>query len=96
MAPTISWQEFIAAQREEEYPLNLEQLSAIETLFSDPSIPVSQIAKEIASPILKAREEKPKARVQSHELWRTITAAVEQVRSPRTISLHGIFMNSGA
>jgi hypothetical protein len=86
MAPTISWQEFIAAQRKEEYPLNPKQLSAIESLFSNPNISVSQIAQEIASPILKWREDNPKARDDNYTLWRTITAAVEQVRSPRTMA----------
>jgi hypothetical protein len=86
MAPAISWQEFIAAQRNDEYPLDPAQLSALESLFSDPNIPVSQIAKEIASPILKALGENPGAGVDGFLLWRTITAAVEQVRTPRTMA----------
>lgn len=79
MASSKTYQEFIAAQEAEEYPLNSTQLSGLKTLFSDPSVPVSQVAQEVAAPILKALKETPGAPVDTFIFWRTIAAAVKEL-----------------
>ncbi|KAF2123954.1 hypothetical protein P153DRAFT_351539 [Dothidotthia symphoricarpi CBS 119687] len=54
-----SYQSFIKSQTEQRYPPFSEQLSALETLFSDPSVPVSEIAKRAADPLVVAYNNAP-------------------------------------
>ncbi|OCK82276.1 hypothetical protein K432DRAFT_403048 [Lepidopterella palustris CBS 459.81] len=79
MAHTATYQDFVAAQEKEEYPVASEQLSALKILFSDPTYPTSELAKQIAEPILKALEEKPTSPVDCFRIWRTIAAAIKQL-----------------
>jgi hypothetical protein len=58
MAPATTWQMFIATQQRHKWLLDVEQLSALEILFSDPILTVSRIAKETASPTRQELEEK--------------------------------------
>lgn len=83
MAP-ISYQDFLSTQVKEDYPAAPEQLSALRTLFADPSVPVSQVAEQIARPIVEARQnclENPEAPDEYRYgiLWRTIADAVRQL-----------------
>ena len=84
MEPTTPYKAFLASQEQEKYPLSSTQLSALRTFFSDPSVPVSQVAKQIAKPLLEIVE-----KVQRGEscedrfgrLWRTIADAVRTLTS---------------
>ena len=49
---------FIATQQRHKWLLDVEQLSALEILFSDPILTVSRIAKETASPTRQELEGK--------------------------------------
>ncbi|RDL38480.1 uncharacterized protein BP5553_02820 [Venustampulla echinocandica] len=73
------WEDFIAAQEKEEYPVESIQLSALRKLFSDPTVPISQVALELATPILKELEKNPGKTVDCFRLWRTIEAAIKQL-----------------
>jgi hypothetical protein len=75
----ITYQDFLAAQEAEAHPTDLVQLSALQTLFSDPSANVSQIAQQAAAPILKALDETPGVPVYTSLFWRAVAAAVRDL-----------------
>ncbi|KAF1950570.1 hypothetical protein CC80DRAFT_539604 [Byssothecium circinans] len=54
-----SYESFIKSQTEQRYPPFAEQLAALETLFSDPSVPISEIAKKAADPLVVAYKNAP-------------------------------------
>ncbi|KAH8646296.1 hypothetical protein BX600DRAFT_477460 [Xylariales sp. PMI_506] len=79
---TLAWQDFIEAQKALPGPKSLEQLSAFELLFSDPEVPVSEIAEKIKGPYVQAiidRKDDPSSLVgREHEaIWRFVTNAVK-------------------
>jgi hypothetical protein len=78
MGLTSEYEDFIAAQRQDDYPPDPEQLSALDTLFSDPAVPVSQLAEQIAGPIISALEKNPGKPVECSPLWCTISLAIKQ------------------
>jgi hypothetical protein len=47
-------------------------------LFSDPTVPVSQLAEQIGGPIIKELEKNPGKPVECSPLWRTISLAIKQ------------------
>ena len=81
-ATPITWQEFIAAEEKEDYPLEPEQISALKTLFSDPNISVSEVAKQFTAPWKKEIDEHPGEHFPSYMpsiIWRTVANAIRQL-----------------
>jgi hypothetical protein len=75
-----TWQEFLAAQEKEEYCLEPDQVSALKTLFSDPNIPVSVVAKQFAAPWLRELEEQPGVPSNTPSvIWRTVADAIREL-----------------
>ncbi|KAF4631004.1 hypothetical protein G7Y89_g7132 [Cudoniella acicularis] len=78
---SITYEKFLAAQAKEDYPAEPEQLTALKTLFSDPTIPISQAAQQIVAPTLKYLEQNPGSQAPDNDfiLWRTIASAIKQL-----------------
>jgi hypothetical protein len=76
MASASTFQVFLQKQAAQQYPLDAQQLAAFETLFSDDSVPVSEIANQITTPYIKDGSTQPE---DIFFLWRTIFDAVEQL-----------------
>ncbi|KAH8592203.1 hypothetical protein B0O99DRAFT_674755 [Bisporella sp. PMI_857] len=72
-----TWQEFIALQQEERIAATPLQLDALKLLFSDQSVPVSNVAKLITVDSIKAHEETPGA--SDSGLWRTLSDGIKQL-----------------
>ena len=72
-----TWQEFIALLQEERIAATPSQLNALKLLFSDQSVPVSEVAKLITVDSVKAHEETPGA--SDSGLWRTLSDGIKQL-----------------
>jgi hypothetical protein len=75
---TPTWQEFIADQEKEEYALIPEQLAAFKILFSEPTIPASEVAQQVAAPLL-AQVKGPDDLPNESVLWRTVAYGIMQL-----------------
>jgi hypothetical protein len=70
--------EFLSTQENDNYPPPPEMMSAFRKLFKDPSVPVSAIAKEAASPIIANMPNEQDPRWPNCTLlWRTLARAVD-------------------
>jgi len=76
-----TYQEFIATHSRPEYKLEPEHLSALETLFSDPSVPVSEVIKVMVAPWMSAieRNEDPFPDDRGLWFWINIADAIRQL-----------------
>jgi hypothetical protein len=84
MDSTSQYETFLASQQQQKYPLTTIQLSALRTLFSDPSVPVSQVAKQISGPLIDSVERIMKGKSGEYNpdaFWRTILDAVRTLTS---------------
>lgn len=74
----------MAAEEGKQYPLQPEQIAVFKPFFSDPTVPVSEIARQISVPIIKAlqeknRETKAPDTYRYGTLWRTMGEAIRQL-----------------
>lgn len=79
MATLISYQDFLASQEAQTYPVDRTQLFALRTLFSNTLVSVAEIAQQVAAPIIQALNDNPMVPPDSYLLWRTIAAAVKEL-----------------
>lgn len=79
-----SWQDFMAAEEVKQYSMDPEQIAAFKTFFSDPTTPISEIARRISIPIIKAlqeqnRDAKGLDTYRYGALWRAMGEAIRQL-----------------
>ena len=73
----ITWEGFLNEQELERFTANYLQLAALRTMFSDPTVPLSEIAEQIAAESAKLRENTPGA--SDSKLWRTLADGIKQL-----------------
>jgi hypothetical protein len=75
MASTYTFQVFLQEQVAQQYPINVQQLAAFETLFSNNAVPVPEISEQIMRPYVT---DGLKEYVDTFPLRRTIFDTIEQ------------------
>ncbi|KAG5981692.1 hypothetical protein E4U55_002673 [Claviceps digitariae] len=81
---TFTGQDFVNYENEKDLPLIPEQLYAIEAFFTDPSVPISQIAHDLTQPVIKLQQEAKKnpGAVKEFDygrLWSSLTDAIARL-----------------
>ncbi|KAG6010972.1 hypothetical protein E4U43_008513 [Claviceps pusilla] len=81
---SITAQEFIAAEKNKESPLIPEQLEALTTFFTNPNVPVPQIAHDLTRPVISLHEAAKKdpdllGTFDHGRLWSSLADAIEQL-----------------
>ncbi|KAK2601873.1 hypothetical protein QQS21_004559 [Conoideocrella luteorostrata] len=75
-------EDFIREQEGEEYPAAPEQLAALKSFLTNPSVSASDAAKDITRPIIEARQKALNKEPSDYDftsLWSTIAEAVRQL-----------------
>jgi hypothetical protein len=72
-----TWQEFIAPKQTESVVATALQLDALKILFSDPSVPISEVAVLITVDTIKLHDKEPGA--SDSELWCTLADGIKQL-----------------
>ncbi|RAL16215.1 DUF3632 domain-containing protein [Aspergillus homomorphus CBS 101889] len=70
---------FLTDEAEREYPPEPEVLAAFRTLFMDPTVPVSEVARQAAAPLLRQITLEPIYIPDCGEIWRTHMRAVRRL-----------------
>ncbi|PYI00708.1 hypothetical protein BO78DRAFT_401863 [Aspergillus sclerotiicarbonarius CBS 121057] len=67
---------FLRAQREQEYPPDPEMLTALEALFTDPSLPASTAARTAMTQVIAAEDANPKPNPNLESFWILLFQAI--------------------
>ncbi|KAG6006791.1 hypothetical protein E4U21_006682 [Claviceps maximensis] len=80
----MSIEDFVEAEINKDVPLCLEQMEAFTTFLLDPDVPVSQIADELTSPVIRLHQAAKKdpslmATFDHERIWNSIADAIGQL-----------------